>query len=118
LNLANKHFELVDNPDGLASPKTIMVFTKHTEPFLGTYTGPNTIQGQVLVHTSPNGQTEMLYQSLTSDGELVAGRAKVILIDEAGKPTTMQLNWQWLTGSLSSGVSIWREIIAPEILLD
>jgi hypothetical protein len=110
MNLSNRQFELVENSDGYASAKTIMKFSEQTEPFQGTYTGPNTIHGQVIVRTSPTGQTEMLYQSLTSDGELVAGRAQVSLCEEGGQPTEMQLNWQWFTGSLASGISIWREI--------
>ena len=110
MNLSNRQFELVENSDGHASAKTIMKFSEQAEPFLGTYTGPNTIHGQVIARTSPTGQTEMLYQSLTSDGELVAGRAQVSLREEGDQPTKMQLNWQWLTGSLASGISIWREI--------
>jgi hypothetical protein len=110
MNLSNRQFELVENSNGHASAKTIMRFSEQAEPFLGTYTGPNTVFGQVIVRTSPTGLTEMLYQSLTSDGELVAGRAQVSLHEEDDKPATMQLNWQWLTGSLTSGVSIWQEM--------
>ncbi len=110
MNLSNRQFELVENSDGHASAKTIMKFSEQAAPFLGTYTGPNTIHGQVIVRISPTGQTEMLYQSLTTDGELVAGRAQVSFREEDDQVTEMQLNWQWLTGSLTSGISIWREI--------
>jgi hypothetical protein len=113
MNLSNRQFELVENSDGHASAKTVMIFSEQAEPFLGTYTGSNTIYGQVIVKTSPNGQAEMLYQSLTSDGELVAGRAQVSL-QEDNRPAAMQLNWQWLTGSLTHGTSIWREITGNE----
>jgi len=110
MNLSNRQFELVENSDGHASTKTIMTFNEQADPFLGTYTGPNTIYGQIIVKTLSAGSTEMLYQSLTSGGELVAGHAQVTLREEDNQPATMQLNWQWLTGSLTSGVSIWREI--------
>ena len=110
MNLSNRQFELVENSAGHASAKTIMKFSEQAEPFLGTYIGPNTIHGQIIVRISPTGQTEMLYQSLTTDGELVAGRAQVSLREVGDQPTEMQLNWQWLTGSLASGISIWREI--------
>jgi len=73
MNLSNKQFELVENSDGHASTKTVMKFSEHAEPLLGTYTGPNNIIGQVIVRTSSAGQTEMLYQSLTSDNELGRG---------------------------------------------
>lgn len=51
----------------------------------------------------------MLYQSLTTDNELVAGRAQVSLSENESGKLVMQLNWQWLTGSLSNGVSLWHE---------
>ena len=110
MNLSNKHFELIENSDGHASAKTIMKFSEHAEPFLGMYIGPNTVHGHVIVRTSPTGMTEMLYQALTSDGDLIAGRAQVSLREEDSQPTVMQLNWQWLTGSRKSGISIWQEI--------
>lgn len=115
MNLSNRQFELGENSDGHASAKTIMKFSEQVEPFIGTYTGPNTLYGQVIVKTSPTGSTEMIYQSLTSEGELVAGHAQVTLIEVETKPATMQLNWQWMTGSLSSGISIWQEIPNKEV---
>ena len=117
MNLSNRCFELVENSDGHASAKTIMKFSEHTGPFLATYNGPNTIHGQVIVHISSNGSTEMLYQSLTSDGQLVAGRAEVSLIEDENQPATLKLHWQWLTGSLTHGVSVWREVINNEVSL-
>jgi len=112
MDLSNRQFELIENSDGHASAKTIMSFSEQVDPFLATYSGPNTIHGQVIVKTSRTGSTEMLYQSLTSDGQFVAGRAEVMLTEEENKPAIMQLNWQWLTGSLTSGISIWREVIS------
>lgn len=109
MDLSNKHFELVENSDGHASAKTMMKFSDHADPFLATYTGPNTIYGQVIVRTSKTGDFEMLYQSLTTEGELVAGQAQVTLTENENHKTVMQLNWQWLTGDLSNGISVWHE---------
>ncbi|HCK66199.1 MAG TPA: hypothetical protein DHW49_08020 [Anaerolineae bacterium] len=110
MNLSNKIFELTENSDGHASAKTIMKFSEQSEPLIGTYSGPNNVYGQVIVKTSKDGLTEMLYQSLTTDDELVAGKAQVILSENENGKLVMQLNWQWLTGSLESGISIWHEI--------
>ena len=49
MNLSNKHFELIENSDGHASARTIMKFSEHAEPFVGTYIGPNTVHGHVIV---------------------------------------------------------------------
>jgi hypothetical protein len=110
MNLSNKIFELVENSSGHASAKTIMKFSEQTNPFIGTYSGPNNIYGQVIVRTSKDGLTEMLYQSLTTDDELVAGKAAVTLSESENGKLVMQLNWQWLTGSLNSGISVWHEV--------
>lgn len=110
MNLSNKQFELVENSDGHASAKTIMRFSEQAEPYLAAYSGLNTVYGQVIVSTSKAGIIEMLYQSLTTDGELVAGRAQVSLSENENGKLVMQLNWQWLTGSLNSGISVWHEI--------
>lgn len=110
MNLSNKSFELIENSSGHASAKTIMRFSNQAEPYLAAYSGPNTVHGQVIVRTSKAGVLEMLYQSLTTDGELVAGRAEVTLHENGHGQLMMQLNWQWLTGSLNSGISIWQEI--------
>lgn len=110
MNLSNKNFELVENSDGHASAKTIMKFSEQINPFIGTYTGPNNVYGQVIVRTSKDSLIEMLYQSLTTEDELVAGKAIITLSENESGKLLMQLNWQWLTGSLSSDVSIWHEI--------
>lgn len=110
MDLSNKWFELVENSDGHASAKTIMKFSEQSNPFTGTYTGPNNVYGQVIVRTSKTDVTEMLYQSLTTDNELVAGKAILTLSENDNGKLIMQLNWQWLTGSLSSGISIWHEV--------
>src|SRR5690606_8197873 len=98
MNLSNKKFELVENSDGHASAKTIMKFGEQTNPFIGTYTGPNNVYGQVIVRTSKDGLTEIVYQSLTTDDVLVTGKAKVTLSENDNGKLIMQLNWQWLTG--------------------
>lgn len=111
MNLSNKVFELVDNKDGLAASKTKMVFGTGNLPYKGTYTGENVEFGNVIV-SSNNNEMNMLYHALTVDGELVAGKALVHLSVEVSNKLKMQLNWQWLTGDLSSGTSYWLEVNA------
>jgi len=54
----------------------------------------------------------MVYHALTQQGELVAGKAQVQLVRKDLGNLEMQLNWQWLTGELSSGISRWEEVNA------
>ena len=81
-----------------------MQFGSKTHPCTATYSGPNVRFGQVIVEDN-----EMLYQAIESNGKLSAGRANITLEEMDGERLVMRLEWTWLTGDLSSGVSIWRE---------
>lgn len=109
MDLSKRTFELIENANGLAASETRISFAAGSSPFRGTYQGPNIIYGQVMV-SDVDGTSRMLYHALTASGELVAGKADVFFSDQA--PLRMQLNWQWLTGDLSSGTSNWIEVNA------
>ena len=111
MELSNKKFQLVENNEGLASEQTLMAFDSFDSPYRAIYHGSNIEFGHVVV-SSENGALNMLYHSLSKEGELSAGKAIVTLTTVASGGTEMQLNWQWLTGDLSSGISKWREVNA------
>ena len=111
MDLKNKIFDLIENQDGLAESHTRMIFNGNSLPFRATYSGPNVSSGQVLVSTNANNDLNMVYHALASHGSLVAGKAD-ISFTTIDNTLTMKLNWQWLTGDLSSGVSMWKEHIA------
>ena len=104
IDLENKKFALIENDEGHALKSTQMIFDSSKDPYRGTYIGPNTQFGQVLV----SGE-RMLYQSVDLDGKLSAGEAGIELIASGGV-STMVLTWRWLTGDHSSGISKWRQI--------
>jgi len=108
MDLSNRKFELLENKDGLASSKTKMVFNKNSDPWEATFSGPNVFNGHVLVSKSGK-QIDMIYHAQTPSGELVAGKAIVQLTKAEKNRFKMQLNWQWLTGDRSSGVSVWAD---------
>mgnify|MGYP005989951659 CR=1 FL=1 len=111
MKLSNRKFELIENEAGLASEKTLMVFDNSSHPYKASYSGPNVKYGHIIVSTDKS-ETIMLYHSLSKDGDLAAGRAKVTLKEINSSTTEMQLHWHWLTGDLSSGISKWSEINA------
>jgi len=87
-----------------------MVFNHCTSPYEASYSGPNVSNGHALVFAK-NDVLNMVYHAITSEGILVAGKAVVELTRASSTNTLeMQLNWQWLTGDLSSGISKWIEI--------
>ncbi|MEH6455805.1 MAG: hypothetical protein V7749_05760 [Cocleimonas sp.] len=111
MKLSNRKFKLIENKKGLASGETIMVFDNTDLPYKAIYNGPNIEYGHVLVSLE-NENLTMLYHSLSRDGELSAGKATVTLSKINSGNLEMQLDWHWLTGNLSSGISKWCEIIA------
>ena len=104
IELRNKTFELIENEEGHALESTRMAFGSAQDPFTAIYSGPNTSLGQVLVSDS-----RMLYQSADLEGNLSAGEAAISFAQTNGT-STMVLNWRWLTGDQSSGISKWREV--------
>jgi len=111
MELSNKTFELIENQNGLADSSTRMIFNKNSAPYEATYSGPNVSNGHVLAF-KVNDSFNMVYHALTQQGELVAGKAQVQLVRKDLGNLEMQLNWQWLTGELSSGISRWEEVNA------
>jgi hypothetical protein len=109
VDLSNKIFRLIDNLDGLASDETRMIFSGNSVPFIATYSGDNILYGNVVV-TSHDDETKMLYHAVSTSNELVAGEADVHLSINKSNKLNMTLNWSWLTGDLSSGISEWVEV--------
>jgi hypothetical protein len=109
MNLQNKQFLLIENGDGLAASDTLMIFDDSCDPFHATYSGPNVSNGHVLVSFT-NNKCNMVYHALASKTDLVAGKAEVSFVNSKTNENVMQLNWQWLTGDLSSGISLWRQV--------
>ena len=102
--LVGRTFELVENNAGHAVSATIMRFGKSTESCTATYSGPNVTTGHAILRSD-----EMLYHAIDSNGKLSAGRAKVSITKTPVEVAEMRLNWTWLTGDKTSGISIWRE---------
>lgn len=105
-SLSNKSFELIENRGGHAAGSTVMRFDSSSDPNRAVYSGPNVKVGHAMVVGD-----EMVYHAVDFDGQLSAGRAKITIIESAGE-TEMHLNWQWLTGDRSTGLSKWRQVDA------
>ena len=99
-DLTNQTYELIENNDGHAQGGTRLVFSSETNPIRGTYSGPNVVFGQAIVH-----EEQLIFQGLTSDGNFVAGISTMSFEDDV-----MSLQWERMTGSPLSGVSHWKRI--------
>ena len=78
----------------------------------GTYQGGHIRRGnQVGRVTGPN-TIELLYQCLTTDGEILSGWSRgTVGVDHAGR-TTLTFVWGWLSGATGGGESSYVELAA------
>lgn len=98
-------FELLQNDDGLAASATKLTFSTDCSPVTATYHGPNIPFGHAILY-----ENQMIYHAVSDTGELSAGLANVTFEEEDEMIVSMQLDWVWLTGPRSSGISRWRRV--------
>ena len=109
MTLAGKTFRAIANSsNGTISTDTTMTFVSEDERgILGVYAGGTIRTGQLVARWKSDGTLEMLYQCVTLSDELKAGRALARFSHMSDKTLCMHLDWQWLTGDQSEGVSEW-----------
>ncbi len=109
MHLAGKTFRAIANStNGTINTDTTMTFVSDDERGIaGFYAGGTIKTGQVVARRQDDGTVEMLYHCVTVTGELKAGRALARFSDAADQMPSMHLDWQWLTGDQSGGVSEW-----------
>ncbi len=109
MNLTEKTFRAIANSsNGTISTDTTMTFVSEDETgILGVYAGGTIQAGQVVARRKDHCTVEMLYQCVTVSQELKAGRALARFSHTPDKTLCMHLDWQWLTGDQSGGVSEW-----------
>lgn len=108
LKIHNKQFITTGNESGLSSEETIFYYFEKDNIVSGSYKGGAIVEGQIVGKRIGN-NLELLFQSITIDGELKSGQSVgVISKNEAGK-ITLSFEWKWLNGDLSGGVSFYIE---------
>ncbi len=109
MNLAGKTFRAIANSsNGTITTDTTMTFVSESEQgIVGVYAGSTIKTGQVVARRKNDGTVEMLYQCVTVADELKAGRAVARFSHATDETLRMHLDWRWLTGDRSVGVSEW-----------
>lgn len=75
----------------------------------GVYSGGTIDTGRVVALRTSDSTVTMLYQCITTAGELKAGQASAKFSRDADRRLRMHLDWQWLTGDRATGASDWIE---------
>ncbi len=108
-NFNNKTFTLVDNGNkGKATKDTVFKYKQNGSLVTADYQGGTITYGKIIAKLEAD-QLNMLYQCLTTDGELKAGKAIAeIKMNENGK-IRLLLNWEWIGGGVGKGTSEYLE---------
>ncbi|RKN81047.1 hypothetical protein [Ulvibacterium marinum] len=109
-NFNNKKFTLLQNTDnGQVDSKTIFEYKQDGNLVTADYFGGSIKYGKIIAKLKGN-KLNMLYQCLTTDNELKAGKAVAdITLSDNGK-LKLSLVWEWLTDKNEKGRSEYVEI--------
>ena len=108
-NFHNKTFYLVENSEsGKVNADTVFNYQQKGNIVTADYSG-GTIKYGKIIATLDNDILHMLYQCVTSENELKAGKAiaKISLTKE--NKILLKLDWEWLNGNQEKGISEYLE---------
>lgn len=98
------------NENGLSSNETIFQYYQRGTVITGNYAGGAIQEGFLIGKLSGEVTIELLYQCITTAGELKAGRSVgTISVTPHGK-LQLDFDWNWLTGDRSGGKSVYIEL--------
>ena len=110
VNFDGKKFGLLENSEnGEVSSETIFEYSQNGDLVTAEYSGGSIRHGRIVAEQTENGDLEMVYNCLTNDGELKAGRADASVSFQNGR-VRLDLNWEWIGRDQSSGTSTYIEI--------
>lgn len=108
-NFNNKRFQLLENSEnGETSPETTFYYKQDKNIVTADYRGGTILYGKIIAILE-NDLLNMLYQCVTTNKELKAGKA-VAKISKINGKIKLSLNWEWLDSSASKGQSEYIEI--------
>ncbi|MEO1053730.1 MAG: hypothetical protein AAFX87_24045 [Bacteroidota bacterium] len=110
MNLDKKKFVTVENKSGLSSEETIFQYFQTGTTITGNYKGGSIEEGFIIGKQTDDSKIELLYQCLTTAGELKAGESKGTISEVQNGKLKLEFDWNWLNGDLSGGKSEYIEI--------
>ncbi len=110
MNLNDKKFATTENKSGLSSEETIFHYFQNGTTITGEYKGGAVREGFIIGKQTGDSKIELLYQCLTTEGELKAGESKGTISETPSGKLKLEFDWNWLNGDLSGGKSEYMEI--------
>ncbi|MBK5552898.1 MULTISPECIES: hypothetical protein [unclassified Pseudomonas] len=110
--LHNRRFAVADNAQGLSGAGTVFHYHVEENAISSTYQGGRIRWGNQVGRATGPDTIELLFQCLTTDGEILAGWSRgTVGVDHAGR-TTLAFVWGWLSGATGGGESSYVELVA------
>ena len=108
-NFHNKTFYLLENSEsGKVNSETVFKYQQEGNIVTAEYIG-GTIKYGKIIATLNNNILNMLYQCVTTENELKAGKAIAKISLNKDNKILLKLNWQWLNDNKEKGVSEYLE---------
>jgi hypothetical protein len=101
--LHDRRFVSLDNPDGVAGRETVFHYRVQGSTIVGTYAGGPIRAGHLIGRATSDEGIELLYQCLTTDDALLAGRSRGTLSLDERALLHIHFEWAWLTGDQHGG---------------
>lgn len=109
-NFKNKKFALIQNSDnGQVNTETVFNYNQDGNLVTADYFGGTIKYGKIIAELKDN-ELNMLYQCLTTDNELKAGKALAQISLTENDKIKLSLDWEWLTNGSEKGNSEYIEI--------
>lgn len=108
-NFNNKTFSLIENSEnGKVNSETIFKYKQEGNLVTADYYGGNIKYGKIIANLN-NNKLDMLYQCITTENELKAGKAIADISLTKDNKIKLKLHWQWLNNKNEKGVSEYIE---------
>lgn len=105
----NKTFLLLENSEsGKVSKDTIFKYKQEGDLVTADYYGGTVRYGKIIARLE-DAQLHILYQCITTEGELKAGKAIAKISLTTDNKIKLHLNWQWIGASDEKGTSLYLE---------
>ena len=109
-NFNNKTFILLENSkEGKVNSDTLFKYKQEGDLVTADYFGGSIVYGKIIAVLKGD-QLEMLYQCLTVENDLKAGKAIANISFSEENKLKLSLDWEWLGGSQEKGKSEYIEI--------
>ena len=111
INYNDKKFKAVRNTvNGETSEETIFHYMQAKNIVTATYSGGQIVEGHLMGLVSKDGEINMRYHQVNTNGNLMTGVCKSIPEIISNGKIRLHEEWQWTSGDKSKGNSIIEEL--------